>query len=63
MAANLGPTPFQKSIISYVPQRTQLLLTSVSIKNHQRCAMHSMGFLQGLSSLFHSDMAMLTIVN
>ena len=43
MAANLGPTPFPKRIISYLPQRTQLVVPPISGKNHYRFAMHSTG--------------------
>ena len=43
MAANLGPTPFPKSIISYLPQRTQLEAPPISGKNHYQFATHSTG--------------------
>ena len=46
MAANLGPTPFSKNIISYLPQRTQLVVPPISGKNHYRFAMHSTGSLE-----------------
>ena len=38
-----GPHPFLKSLISYLPQRTQLVVPPISVKNHYQFAMHSTG--------------------
>ena len=46
-----GSHPFSKSIISYLQQRTQLVVPPTSGKNHYQFATQRMGS-QGLSSLF-----------
>ena len=38
-----GPGPFSKSMVSYLPQRTQLVVATINVKNHYQFTTHSTG--------------------